>query len=55
MNNGVLGKRIKHKGIVYHIYHKEQDKSQVHLNLEIEKQMESSGTTYASKGVDQYL
>ena len=55
INNGVLGKRIKHKGIVYHIYHKEQDKSQVHLNLEIEKQMESSGVTYAHKGVDQYL
>ncbi|MEN8815527.1 MAG: glycosyltransferase family 2 protein [Nonlabens sp.] len=55
INNGVLGKRIKHKGIVYHIYHKEQDKSQVHLNLEIEKQMERSGNTYASKGVDQYL
>jgi len=55
INNGVLGKRIKHKGIVYHVYHKEQDKSQVHLNLEIEKQMESSGNTYAQKGVDQYL
>ena len=55
INNGVQGKRIKHKGIVYHIYHKEQDKSQVHLNLEIEKQMERSGTTYANKGVDQYL
>lgn len=55
INNGVAGKRIKHKGIVYHIYHKEQDKSQVHLNKEIEKQMETSGATYALKGVDQYL
>ncbi|MFT5926365.1 MAG: glycosyltransferase involved in cell wall biosynthesis [Rubritalea sp.] len=55
INNGIVGKRIKHKGIVYHIYHKEQDKSQVHLNLEIEKQMETSRSTYASKGVDQYI
>jgi glycosyltransferase involved in cell wall biosynthesis len=55
INNGILGKRIKHKGIVYHIYHKEQDKSQVHLNLEIEKQMETSRSTYAGKGVDQYI
>jgi len=55
INNGIVGKRIKHKGIVYHIYHKEQDKSQVHLNLEIEKQMETSRSTYASKGIDQYM
>ena len=55
INNGVAGKRIKHKGIVYHIYHKEQDKSQVHLNLEIEKQMETSGTTYAGKGINQHI
>jgi glycosyltransferase involved in cell wall biosynthesis len=55
INNGIVGKRIKHKGIVYHIYHKEQDKSLVHLNLEIEKQMETSRSTYASKGVDQYI
>lgn len=54
-NNGVQGKRIKHKGIVYHIYHKEQDKSHLHLNQEIEQQMETSGATYAKKGVDQYL
>lgn len=55
LNNGVTGKRIKHKGIVYHIYHKEQDKSQVHLNLEIEKQIERSGDTFVHKGVNQYL
>lgn len=55
VNNGVSGKRIKHKGIVYHIYHPEQDKSQVHLNLEIEKQIEQSGDTFSTKGVNQYL
>jgi glycosyltransferase involved in cell wall biosynthesis len=55
INSGISGKRIKHKGVVYHIYHKEQDKSLVHLNLEIEKQMEVSGATFSIKGINQYF
>lgn len=55
LNNGVAGKRIKHKGIVYHIYHKEQDKSHVHLNLEIEEAAVKEKHTFVEKGVNQYL
>lgn len=55
INNGVLGKRIKHKGIVYHIYHKEQDKSQVHLNRQIEEATIKEKSTYIKQGVSKYL
>ncbi len=55
VNNGVAGRRIKHMGIVYHIYHKEQDKSQVHLNLQIEEAAVKEKHTFIEKGVNQYL
>ena len=32
-------KRLKNVGIAYHIYHKEQDKSHIHLNNAIEDEV----------------
>lgn len=55
LNIGVLGKRLKFKGLAYHIYHKEQDKSHIHLNQVIENETTSKKITYIDKGVDQYL
>ncbi len=55
INVGVKGKRLKFKGIVYHIYHPEQDKSHIHLNELIEKETTEKKVTYIEKGVDQYL
>ncbi len=54
-NIGVKGKRLKHAGLAYHIYHKEQSKSHLDINLAIEKQAEEEKIKYAEKGVDQYL
>jgi len=55
INIGVQGKRLKYKGIVYHIYHKEQNKSHIHINQLIEKETTEKKLTYVEKGVDQYL
>ena len=55
INNGIQGKRLKYKGIVYHIYHNEQDKSSVHINQKIEKETKEKNTIFIKKGVDQYL
>ncbi len=55
INNGVKGKRLKHKGIVYHIYHKEQNKSHIEVNQIIERETTEKKLTYIDKGVDQYL
>jgi glycosyltransferase involved in cell wall biosynthesis len=54
-NIGIVGKRLKFAGIVYHIYHKEQSKSHIEINLEIEKQAEAQKITHVKKGVDQFL
>lgn len=55
INIGVKGKRLKFKGIVYHIYHKEQDKSHIEINEIIERETTEKNLTYIEKGVDQYL
>ncbi|GAA0728740.1 glycosyltransferase family 2 protein [Aquimarina litoralis] len=55
INIGIKGKRLKFKGIVYHIYHHEQDKSHIHLNEIIENETTEKKVTYIEKGVDQYL
>lgn len=55
VNAGIMGKRLKHKGIVYHIYHKEQDKSFVERNKRIGENTKNLQLTRAERGVDQYL
>ncbi|WP_109298780.1 glycosyltransferase family 2 protein [Aquimarina sp. AU474] len=55
LNIGIKGKRLKFKGIVYHIYHHEQDKSHIHVNEIIERETTEKKVTYIEKGVDQYL
>lgn len=55
INIGVQGKRLKHKGIVYHIYHKEQNKSHIEVNQLIEKETTEKKLIFIDKGVDQYL
>ncbi|MDP5077189.1 MAG: glycosyltransferase family 2 protein [Nonlabens sp.] len=55
VNNGISGKRLKHKGIAYHIYHFEQDKSSVPANQQIELLTEERKIIKSPKGIDQYL
>ncbi|OAB78489.1 glycosyltransferase family 2 protein [Cochleicola gelatinilyticus] len=55
INNGVQGKRLKFKGIAYHIYHHEQNKSHIEINRIIEKETTEKQLTYIDKGIDQYL
>jgi len=54
-NIGIKGKRLRYKGIVYHIYHNEQSKDHIHLNEVIEQNTTKNKITYVNKGVDQYL
>lgn len=54
-NIGIKGKRLKYTGIVYHIYHKEQSRSNVPVNSEIENQTIKNKLTSVEKGVDQFL
>jgi glycosyltransferase involved in cell wall biosynthesis len=54
-NIGVKGKRLKYAGIAYHIYHKEQSKSHIEINNEIEKETTEKKRTFIEKGISQYL
>lgn len=54
-NIGIKGKRLKHSGIAYHVYHKEQSKSHIEINNEIEKQTTEKKITFIEKGINQYL
>ena len=54
-NIGINGKRLKFAGIAYHIYHKEQSKSHLEINNEIEKQTTEKKLTFIEKGINQYL
>ena len=54
-NIGIKGKRLKYSGIAYHIFHKEQSKSHIEINNEIEKQTTEKKLTFIEKGINQYL
>ena len=55
INIGIQGKRLKYKGLSYHIYHKEQGNSQVYLNEIIEKETTEKKLIFIERGVNQYL
>lgn len=54
-NIGIYGKRLKNIGIAYHLYHKEQEKSHIQINNEIENEVREKKITFIKKGVNQYL
>lgn len=54
-NIGIVGKRLKHTGIAFHIYHKEQDKSHIALNNAIEDEVRVKKIKFIEKGINQYL
>ncbi len=54
-NIGIKGKRLKFAGIAYHIYHKEQSKSHIEINNEIERLTTEKKLTFIEKGINQYL
>ncbi len=54
-NIGIKGMRLKQVGIAYHIWHKEQDKANVHLNYAIEDNVREKQIKFTEKGINQYL
>ncbi|MGQ7944782.1 glycosyltransferase family 2 protein [Flavobacterium sp. WC2509] len=54
-NIEINGKRLKNTAIAYHIYHKEQSRSQLDINDEILKQTTENKLTFIEKGINQYL
>lgn len=54
-NKGIQRVFFKLQGIVYHLYHKEYDRTSVLKNDEVVKQTIDSKLTWCDKGVNQYL
>ena len=53
-NNGIGKKRLKFKALVYHIYHKENDRSKLKENDEFLANVIKDGKMRAEKGLNQY-
>ncbi|MCF6346904.1 MAG: glycosyltransferase family 2 protein [Flavobacteriaceae bacterium] len=55
LNKGVLGKRLRYCGILYHIYHSEKSKDRLELNDEIQQNSINKKLTWCENGIDKYL
>lgn len=53
-NNGISKKRLKFKALVYHVYHKENDRSKLKENDEFLANVIKAGKMRAEKGLSQY-
>lgn len=54
-NKGIQRVYFKLQGIVYHLYHKEYDRTSVLKNDEVVKQAIENKSTWCEKGISQYL
>lgn len=55
VNNGIYGKRLKFRGIIFHIWHKESSKDSLIENHKIQKGTIDNKIVRCKNGVDKYL
>jgi glycosyltransferase involved in cell wall biosynthesis len=55
MHNKVHGKRLKFRGIVYHIWHKHASKAGLNINDEIQANTQKNKLIWCENGIDKYL
>ncbi len=55
MHNGVLGRRLRYRGIVYHIWHEVKDQSRFEINDTLQEKALSEKSKWCVKGIDKYL
>ena len=55
MNNGVLGKRMKFKALIYHIWHNEKSREKLNVNHSIQEQAIKEKKVWCNNGIDKYL
>lgn len=55
INNGILGKRIRYRGIVYHIFHNENSRERLTINDDIQQKTINEELTWCKNGIDKYL
>lgn len=55
MHNGVLGRRLRYRGIVYHIWHQVKDQSRFEINDNLQEKALMEKSIWCIKGIDKYL
>lgn len=55
MNKGVRGRRLRYRGIVYHIWHQVKDQSRFEINDRLQEETMAKSTTWCENGIDKYL
>ncbi|TBW28452.1 glycosyltransferase family 2 protein [Gramella sp. KN1008] len=55
LNSGVMGRRLRYAGIVYHIWHKEKSREREVINSGIQAEAIENKIIRCEKGIDQYL
>ncbi len=55
LNSGVMGKRLRYRGIVYHIWHLVKDQSRFEMNDALQKQTQEKKVKRCENGIDNYL
>lgn len=54
-NNGLQARRLRYRGIVFHIYHNEKSRDRFEINDTIEQKTINQNIKWAKNGVDKYL
>ncbi|PIB32423.1 glycosyl transferase [Gaetbulibacter sp. 5U11] len=54
-NNGLQARRLRYRGIVFHIYHNEKSRDRFEINDTIEQKTITQSIKWAKNGVDKYL
>lgn len=55
IHNGVLGRRLRYRGIVYHIWHQVKDQSRFEINDTLQEKALAEGSKRCKNGIDKYL
>ncbi|WP_317130602.1 glycosyltransferase family 2 protein [Bizionia gelidisalsuginis] len=54
-NIGLHARRLRYRGIVFHIYHNEKSRNKLEINDKIEQHTITEKSTWTNNGVDKYL
>ncbi len=54
-NNGLKARRLRYRGIVYHIFHNEKPKDRLVINNDIEQATIKEKIVWSNNGIDKYL
>jgi glycosyltransferase involved in cell wall biosynthesis len=55
LNFGLKSRRLRYRGIVYHVYHFEKSKSRLELNNDIELKTSTEKLSWTVNGINKYL